>query len=764
MAADAAGTRGGTGAAAAATTTTAATATATATVAGGDSGSGGTAAVHAGCAVPYGATCRQGGTNFAVYAREESHVRLLLYRPGNRDTARPDRDLALDPATHRTGLVWHVEVRPPVPRWSYLWRVGREKDPRWRDNLCLDPWALILDSAVGPAQFNKRGPGEIVDGNVRGPHAPDVSAYRPRAVVPAETDLDFDWQGVERPKIPWKDLVIYEMHVRGFTVDPSAAGTADGTFLGIVERIPYLKQLGVNCVELLPVHEFNEKEWSHINPVTNAVLSQYWGYSTVAFFAPMNRFGRDGTEPHDVLRDFKIMVRELHRAGIEIVLDVVYNHTAEMGLDYLPPGHFGMKTLAPFSYYLLEDEGKKFVNHTGCGNTVNSNNVVVQELICESLKYWVHSMGVDGFRFDLASVLCRGTDGTPLQHPPVVERMSKDPTMRDVKLIAEPWDCGGMYQVGNFPHYGVWAEWNGKYRDVVRRFIKGNAHMISDFATRICGSQDLYGAGRKPYHSINFVTAHDGFTMHDMVAYNHKHNDHNGENNNDGEAHNDSWNCGAEGETKDPAVLSLRLRQIKNMLVALLVSTGTPMVRMGDEYAHTQRGNNNGWCQDSDLTWFSWKYAAEQRNDLVRFTRMLIKFRLSTPALRHSEFLSKGDVTWHGTTPHSPDWNSGYNFIAFVLHGAEDVYVAFNAGDEGRAVALPSTKGNWLRVIDTNLESPKDCSEDPSKSPMSAGSYTLKPYSAIVLKQSTGGHADRHAVPDGLADSFSVASISPLLG
>jgi isoamylase len=453
----------------------------------------------AGAPLPYGASPALNATNFAVYARESESVALLLYAPlpdgvGPRATdAKPDAVIELDPGTHKTGHVWHAEVgfeggvakEEELSGWAWLWRVGPEGggDPRWRDNLCLDPWAVLLDTPIGSKSFNER------KGKTRD------EGFRPRGVVPAAGEMDFDWDNVARPKIAWKDLVVYELHVRGFTQlsgGDKSGGTGNGTFMGVVERIPYLKSLGVNCVELLPCHEFNEREWSHVNPVTDTELSQYWGYSTVAFFAPMNRYGRDGSTPGNVVRDFKTMIRELHRAGMEVILDVVYNHTAEMGLDFMPPGHYGMKTLAPFSYYLLEDGGKKFVNHAGCGNTVNSNNPVVQELICESLKYWAHTMGVDGFRFDLASILCRADgNGHPLEHPPVVERITRDPVMRDVKLIAEPWDCGGLYQVGSFPHFGAWAEWNGKFRDSVRRFIKGDQGALGDFATRICGSADV---------------------------------------------------------------------------------------------------------------------------------------------------------------------------------------------------------------------------------------------------------------------------------
>lgn len=671
--------------------------------------------------MPYGASATKRGTNFAIYARETEYVGLVL----RTDSAEVVYEL--DARLNRTGHVWHVELVPPAVGAAYLWRMGREKDPRWLTNDCLDPWATLLHSAVGPAAFNDRDPS-----------TPD---YSPWALVAEEKD--FDWQDVPRPRIQWKEMVVYELHVRGFSRrvneiadrNGKCKGTA-GSFLGVVERIPYLKSLGINAVELLPIMEYNEREWSHINPETNKHLSQYWGYSTVGFFTPMNRFGRDGSTPAQVIVDFKYMVRELHRAGIEVILDVVYNHTAEMGLDFTGRGFYGMKTLAPFSYYILRDGGKTFVNHSGCGNTVNSNNPAVQELICSSLRYWAHEMGVDGFRFDLASILCRGVDGKPLPHPPVIERMTKDPTMRDVKLIAEPWDCGGLYQVGSFPHFGVWAEWNGKFRDCVRRFIKGDSGMMGEFATRLCGSQDLYGDGRAPFHSINFVTAHDGFSMYDLVSYDRKHNQENGEDNNDGEAHNNSWNCGAEGATGDKGILALRTRQMKNMLVALLVAAGTPMVCMGDEYGHTQKGNNNGWCQDSKLTWFDWGAAKEDRHGLLRFTQKLIRLRRSVKSLQHDKFLSDGDVTWHGGRAGKPEWGSRYNFLAVTFKGSCEIYAAFNAGGERREAQLPHVDGGWGRVVDTNLAPPRDFAEEENETKLDGGSsYMLMPFSCIVLRQ-----------------------------
>lgn len=685
-----------------------------------------TFAAQHGRAHPLGCTDTPAGTNFAIYARDTSDVTLLLYPPSSSsslsESASPSDppaaavEFKLDPAANQTGHVWHVLLSPSPSGFSYEWRVG-SPDPRWKSNLCLDPYARALDSARGPSSFNNSS----------------IAPYNPRAVVPTCHASSFDWQGVARPRVPWPSTVIYEMHVRGFT--------AGGTYAHVVSRIPYLKSLGVTAVELLPVMEFNEREWSKINPNTNKPLCQYWGYSTVAFFAPMNRFSRQGNDPSASTHEFQYMVRELHRAGIEVILDVVYNHTAEMGNDFVGPGFYGMKQLAPFSYYHMRDNGATFINHSGCGNTVNCNNVAVQDLIIESLRYWTHEMGVDGFRFDLASIMTRSADDCEgLQNPPLIERIAKDSALRGVKLIAEPWDCGGLYLVGNFPHYGVFAEWNGKFRDVVRQFVKGDAGMVGEFATRLCGSQDLYGkGGRKPYHSLNFVTAHDGFTMRDLVSYNDKHNGANGENNNDGESHNLSWNCGVEGDTNDDGVKQLRERQIRNLLVALFVAVGTPMLSMGDEYGHTRYGNNNVWCQDSSLSWFQWDNAKAEKDRLLKFTAGLVKLKTSLKALQRSHFLSDKDVQWHGVNAWHPDWNSGYNFLAMTLKADVDVYVAFNCGGEQRDVELPHQDQKWARVADTNLQGDKAFANPGEETTLHPASrYRMAPHSVLVLRSVQG--------------------------
>lgn len=677
--------------------------------------------------IPLGTSSTARGTNFAIYARELHHVTLLLRNPDVADCT----EISLDPSVHRSGHVWHIEVCPPVSSARYLWRVGTP-DPRWKSNLCLDPYALALDSSQGAHVFNSRSTGE----------------YMPWGVVLSTEDdpTMFDWQSVPRPRIPKIDLIIYEMHVRGFT-----RRDGGGTFADLVSRIPYLRALGVTAVELLPVMEFNEEEWSAKDPSSGAPLCQYWGYSTVSFFSLMNRYARGGG-PAATIREFQYMVRELHRVGIEVILDVVYNHTAEMGNDFVGPGFYGMKQLAPFSYYLLRDGGSTFVNYSGCGNTMNCNNTAVQDLIINSLRYFAHTLGVDGFRFDLASILTRGTTGEPLSSPPVIERMAKDPSLRDIKLFAEPWDVGGLYQVGIFPHYGVFAEWNGMFRDTVRRFVKGVPGTVAEFATRLCGSQDMYGQGRSPYHSLNFITAHDGFTLWDLVSYNEKHNHANGEQNRDGEAHNLSWNCGYEGKTQDNGILALRHRQIRNFLLALLVSTGTPMLTMGDEYGHSREGNNNGWCQDGILSWVDWEKAKSEQDGLIRFTSQLIWFRRRWKTLRRNEFLSDKDVTWHGVNVGQPEWRSSYNFLAMTLMGDCELYVAFNCGNEGRNVELPKISGQWGRVVDTNLQPPKDFADWGSERRLDGGTrYGMAPYSCVLLRN-LGSASDAVSTVNNAAD------------
>ncbi|RMD52954.1 MAG: glycogen debranching enzyme GlgX, partial [Nitrospirae bacterium] len=440
---------------------------------------------------------------------------------------------------------------------------------------------------------------------------------------------DFDWQGDKPLNIPLQNSIIYELHVRGYTVHTSSGVKHPGTFKGLIEKIPYLKSLGITAVELMPIAEFNENDNYFRNPFTGEKLKNFWGYSTIAFFAPKASYAsakKDGAQ----IREFKELVREFHKAGIEVILDVVFNHTAEGG-EKGPV--FSFKGLDNSIYYILSPEDKEYMNFSGCGNTINCNHPIVRNFIIDCLRYWVIEMHVDGFRFDLASILGRDRNGNILSNPPIIERIAEDPILSKTKLIAEAWDAAGLYQVGSF--YGSrWAEWNGKFRDDVRKFISGYPGTLSALATRFAGSADLYrDSGRRPYHSINFVTSHDGFTLYDLVSYNKKHNYANGEDNRDGMDENFSWNCGVEGETEDLNIMNLRWRQIKNYATILLLSQGVPMILAGDEFGRTQKGNNNAYCQDNEISWVNWELA-EKNNHLLRFFKYLIILRRLHPVFR----------------------------------------------------------------------------------------------------------------------------------
>jgi len=558
------------------------------------------------------------------------------------------------------------------------------------------------------------------------------------AVIPDRRAIyDFDWQGVKPPGKHLKDLVIYETHVRGMTRNPDSKlddwDQTAGTFLGFIQKIPHLLEMGINAVELLPVYEFDETACPRRNPENGEQLCHFWGYSTVNFFVPMQRFSsRDRIGAAIV--GFKTMVRELHRRGIEVILDVVFNHTAEGAWGE----HFwhSWAAIAKHRYYILNNGHD--TNYTGCGNTVSANDPMCSDWIVECLCYWVEEMHVDGFRFDLASALTRGGDGKVSMDPLLMRKMANEPKLKRAKFIAEAWDCSWPdgYLVGKFPSGGPprWAEWNGIFRDTVRCFIKGDAGKKGDFATRICGSSDLFKHnGRKPYHSINFITAHDGFTLKDLVSYNGKHNTCNGENS--GDDHNNSWNCGHEGETGDGGIKHLRSRQIRNFMVALFMSAGTPMILYGDEYGRSQRGCNNGWCQDARC-WFSWSDCEKEAGKLLRFTRLLISLRKTYSGIfNREEFVSNKDIWWR------VHWDDPYNYICYVLHdhhatgpGYAGLLVAFNAGHEVRSCDLPEGKP-WYRIIDTTLAPPNDiCENEASAIKITSHSYMMQPYSCIVLK------------------------------
>jgi isoamylase len=661
---------------------------------------------------PYGVTPTLNGYNFAVFSKHATLISLCIFLP---DEDQPICEIQLDPQVNKTGNVWHIALKTVPPHYHYGYRVAGPYNPL--QGHCFDNRMIVLD----PYAKLVAGPQKWANGKRR-----DINHVHKGIIFPFEP---FDWQNDIHPKIPFRELVIYEMHVRGFTQDPSSEIKNKGTFAAVIEKIPYLQSLGVNAVELMPIHEFNELENLRTNPLNQEPLFNYWGYSTINFFSPMNRYG---TGENSVLSEFKQMVKALHANGIEVILDVVYNHTAE-GNQSGPIISF--KGLENSVYYMLAPDGS-YYNFSGCGNTFNCNIPVVRELIKDSLRYWVTEMHVDGFRFDLASILVRSHDGIPLVNPPLIESITLDPILADTKLIAEAWDAGGLYQVGSFPGLGVWAEWNGKYRDDVRAFMKGTDGMIGSFATRLSGSEDLYGKNRLPSQSINFITAHDGFSLADLVSYNEKHNESNGEDNRDGDNNNQSWNCGVEGPTDDASILGLRERQRKNFHVALMVSQGVPMILMGDEYGHTKDGNNNTWGHDSRMNWFQWD-TLEKSQPFFRFYSKMIAFRKAHPALYRSQFLGNNDIFWHGTEPDTVDWHPGNRFLACSIPDRINnytLYIGFNAFYSEVQATLPPMPHPWLRCVYTFLESPNDILEMGNEETILSNQFIFAPYSSVILK------------------------------
>ncbi len=651
---------------------------------------------------PFGATSVPGGVNFSIYSSSATACTLVLFEKGE---PAPKIEIPF-PDAFRIGQVFAMIVFDlDYECTEYGYRMEGPFSPQQGQRfdstkILMDPYA----KAIG---------GRDVWGTQ--PNWNDVYQHRSRLVYD-----DFDWDEDRPLEIPSEDLIVYEMHVRSFTRHSSSGAKFPGTFAGIRQKIPYLKELGVNCVELMPVYEFDEFENSRVNPDTGETLLNYWGYSTVGFFAPKAGFAATGKMAMQV-DEFKAMVKELHKNGFEVMLDVVFNHTAE-GNEQGP--YISFKGIDNKTYYMLTPDGY-YVNYSGTGNTLNCNNPVVRNMVLDCLRYWAAEYHIDGFRFDLAAILGRDTSGAPMANPPLLESLAFDPILGKCKLIAEAWDAGGLYEVGSFPAYGRWGEWNGKYRDALRRFLKGEAGMTMNMAQRLQGSPDLY-AGRGPTASVNFVTCHDGFTLADLVSYNGKHNEANGENNNDGSNDNDSWNCGWEGPSTDPGVNALRHRQIKNALAMLLVSQGVPMILMGDEFGRTQLGNNNAYCHDSELSWVDWTLL-QSNSDLFRFAQHMVSFRKAHPVLRNRWHLSNRDyvgsgypdIGWHGAEAWHPDWSEESRVLAFMLDGKHarggtvqdnSVYVAMNARWEPQTFELPALKDGlqWHVFANTGAASPDD--------------------------------------------------------
>ncbi len=686
--------------------------------------------------LPYGATVDPEGINFSIGSKMAEEVTLLLYKDGE---SMPMAEIRLDPYLHRTGDIWHIAICGlEHHNIQYAYKMDGPWEPEAGHR--FDPNAILLDpyarSITGAEQWGDQymevsnNYGVVTDSTLR---------------CRIETD-GFDWKEDNKPNISMEDLIIYEAHTRGFTRHSSSDVEAPGTYKGLIEKLPYLKSLGINAVELMPVSEFFETEIARANPETGRQLLNYWGYSTIAFFAPKASYAASGKTGGQI-HEFKELVRACHAEGIEVILDVVFNHTAEG--DHRGPT-ISFRGIDNDTYYMLSDDGK-YLNFSGCGNTINCNHPVVREMIRDCLRYWVMEMRVDGFRFDLASILGRDSTGKPLSNPPLIELIALDPILANCKLIAEAWDAGGLYQIGSFCAWGRWGEWNGKYRDTARRFLNGYKGQVGEMAKRISGSPDLYqSGGRYPYHSINFITCHDGFTLRDLFSYNEKHNEANGEENRDGSNDNWSFNHGVEGPTDDPDIEALRLRKMKNAIVLLMVSLGVPMLYEGDEMARTKNGNNNTYCHDDGLNWINWG-DCKKNSGFHRFVRKMINFRKNNSALRRKTYYtgkrlkgtSRLDIEWHSDKVGKPDWTEQSRILAFTIGGPlkkdglrkADIYIAFNSDEKVVKFNLPRIQGrSWRKIVDTSLSSPEDFIDYKDEEPLPEQRHiSLEPGSSMIL-------------------------------
>lgn len=682
--------------------------------------------------LPIGASRAANGINFAVISRHATDVSLVILPEAG--GSKPIAEFPLHPKQNRTGDHWHIRIDGLPSVFCYGWRVNGPSGSHHRfdrTRLLVDPCATTLSNGAHWGRHSEEDPERT---QRRSLYARGQS---------------FDWGDDAPLQTPAEDSIIYEVHVRGFSQHGTSAVAHPGTFRGLVEKIPYLQWLGITAVELLPVFEFDENDCPFTNPYTGEKLTNYWGYNPIAFAAPKSAFASSGVQ-HQQDQEFRDMVCAFHEAGIEVLLDVVFNHTGE-GDDRGRTFHF--RGLDNELFYLLDDQGR-YLNFSGCGNTLNCNHPVVRELILECLRYWVTDMHVDGFRFDLASILGRDRQGNIMANPPAIEMIADDGILAGTKLIAEPWDAGGAYQVGRFPFGDRWAEWNDRFRDDIRRFWRGDPGMTGLLASRLSGSSDIFAhGGRGPRHSVNYITSHDGFTLHDLVSYNEKHNEANGEGNRDGHHDNCSWNSGVEGDTTDPKVLRLRQVRAKSMMATLLLSQGTPMILAGDEMLRTQGGNNNAWCQDNAISWLNWDLQKTNAG-FLRFTRELIWLRRKHPVFRRQEYFQgvvksySADVRWHGLQPEKPDFSENAQHLAFTLDGRHhgrrdqlggqpdhDFYIAMNGSTEPKTFLVPKnpTARRWRQLIDTSAESPRDFFTDFSGSVVEPGIGLITPPFALVV-------------------------------
>jgi len=677
-----------------------------------------------GRSAPLGATVFPSGTNFSLYAREAIGVDLLFF--DQEDQARPSRMISFDPVVNLTAHYWHVFVPGIAVGQLYAYRVHGPFDPA--QGLRFDPEKALLDpygkAVVTPKNYSRQA------ASTKGNNF--ASAMKSVVVDPRA----YDWEGDAPLRTPSSRTIIYELHVRGFTRHPNSEVEENlrGTFRGLIEKIPYLQHLGITAVEILPVFAFDAQDCP-------AGLVNYWGYAPVNFFSPHPAYSSRGG-PLGPVGEFRDMVKALHRAGIEVILDVVFNHTTE---DNETGPTLCFRGIDNAAYYVLEQDRSRYANFSGTGNALNAGHPVARRMIVDSLRYWVQEMHVDGFRFDLASILARDSTGNVLANPPVLWDIDSDPYLSGTKFIAEAWDAAGLYQVGSFVG-DSWREWNGKFRDDIRNFFRATKNSVGSFADRYVGSPDLYGhKQREAEQSINFITCHDGFTLNDLVSYEQKHNEANLEQNRDGSDDNRSWNCGVEGPTDNPEIEKLRNRQVKNFFTATLLSIGMPMISMGDEVRRTQQGNNNAYCQDNEISWYDWSLL-KKHGDVQRFLRLLNGRRLlrdMTPEMERLtlvELLQQAQKEWHGVKLHQPDWGPDSHSIAFSIDLPwEDLHYfnIFNAYWEPLEFELPRISSGeyepWRRWIDTYLDSPQDITAWHSAAAVPGYVYRAAPRSVVIL-------------------------------
>jgi isoamylase len=681
--------------------------------------------VEAGLPHPLGATPSATGVNFSLASSSATGVELLLF--STHESPEPFQTIRFDPYVNKTFHLWHGFVRGLKPGVLYAYRLEGPIDSAGqrfnKSKVLIDPYARGNSHAL----WNRANACTPED-NVR-------SSMRSVVVDPS----GYDWEGDKPLNRPMDETIIYEAHVRGFTQSPTSGVVHPGTFAGLVEKIPYLKDLGITAVELLPIFDFDET--AVLRVVDGKPVRNFWGYSTIGYFAPQSSYCLE-SDSGGHLREFRNLVKAMHKAGIEVILDVVFNHTDEG--DHQGPTYC-FKGIDNRSYYLLVPWAmQNYLDFSGCGNTFNCNHPLAGKLIMDCLRYWVREAHVDGFRFDEGSILSRGEDGQPVVHPPLLWGIGLSEDLADTKLIAEAWDAGGLYQIGHFPG-DRWAEWNGRYRDDVRRFVRSDPGVVGAVASRLGGSSDMYqGRGGAPVNSINFVTCHDGFTLNDLVSYNEKHNEANGEHNRDGITENLSWNCGMEGDSDDPSVDLLRNRQIRNFIAILLLSRGVPMLVAGDEVRRSQNGNNNAYCQDNEVSWFDWTLT-KKHSDLLRFCRSMILFRKMHPALRRGSFFNGSvnerglkDISWHGTKLNSPGWNDPEaRALSMTLAGFgsdDDLHVMCNMFWETLEFEIPTVLGRrWFLALDTAKSSPLDIADAGSELEVTGKAHSVEARSVVVL-------------------------------